>query len=445
MLPTTYQRPSSAPAPSAPDRPAPARDVWVDAVRAASLLVVVLGHWLLAVVGRGHDGALDIASLLSAAPEVHWLGLGLQVMGAFFFVGGSVSVTSWRRAAIGGRGAYGPWLRARAGRLVGPVLPLLGLWAVLPPVLGWLGLDARLATAAGLSALAPLWFLVVYLLVQALVPVIDVVTTRVGWPRAVAGLVVGSAVVDLLGRGLGLAWAGYGGYLTVWIVPVVLGVALADGRLGVREGRRLAFIGAAGVAALVGLAGYPLLMVGTLSDGGSNQNPPSLALAALILCHVGLLLMTRSWLTARLSRPRATRATAVAAAWSMPLFLWHMSAMSLAIGASLLSPLATAGLLGIEPLSLAWWVARPAWWAVLAVWTLPLLVGAQRWDALLAVGRPGSCGAGRALLGCAAAIVALAVGSAAIGTTPVALVMVGLLGAAAALLGALPVGTGRGR
>ncbi|CAN5279986.1 acyltransferase family protein [soil metagenome] len=428
------------------------RDVWMDAVRAASLLVVVLGHWLLAVVGPAPDGGdLQFRSLLSAAPEVHWLSLGLQVMGAFFLVGGAVSVTSWRRARAAAAdgadhdrrrdtavAAYGHWLRTRAGRLAGPVLPLMALWAALPPVLRLIGLDPRLSGDAASNALAPLWFLVVYLLVQALVPVIDHATARVGWLRATLALIAGSALVDFATRAGDVAWAGYGGYLVVWVVPVVLGVALADGRLGAREGRWLAAIGAGGVAVLVGLLDYPVLMVGTLPDGGSNQNPPSLALAALILCHVGLLLMTRDRLTRWLSRPRATRVTMLAAAWSMPVFLWHMTAMTLAIGATLVTPAATAGLVQITPLEPLWWLTRPLWWAVMLLWSAPLVLLAARHDRRPTLPPVALGSTSAALLGCLAAVTAIAVGSTMAGSTTVAVSMVALLAVAGGLLGSLP-------
>ncbi len=63
------------------------RDRYVDFLRAASITVVVLGHWLIAAAYL-QDGELRLDSLLELAPRTQWLTWAFQVMPVFFIVGG---------------------------------------------------------------------------------------------------------------------------------------------------------------------------------------------------------------------------------------------------------------------------------------------------------------------------------------------------------------------
>ena len=65
----------------------PQRNRYVDFLRAASICVVILGHWLL-VAPYLEDGQLVAADALSLIPWTRWLTWLLQVMPIFFLVGG---------------------------------------------------------------------------------------------------------------------------------------------------------------------------------------------------------------------------------------------------------------------------------------------------------------------------------------------------------------------
>ena len=104
------------------------RNRYVDFLRAASILVVVLGHWLMAAPQMVGDG-VAFNHLLSTTEWTHYLTWVLQVMPLFFLVGGYANAASWRSARLRGE-PYAAWLRARLRRLVLPVLPLLAVWAV---------------------------------------------------------------------------------------------------------------------------------------------------------------------------------------------------------------------------------------------------------------------------------------------------------------------------
>src|SRR5690625_7149505 len=112
---------------------------YADALRLGSLLVVVLGHWLLIVMIR-RNGALDGVSILHLEPWTEWGTWVAQVMPVFFFVGGYVNHRSLSRARARGE-VPADWIRRRARRLLRPVLPLVALWAVAVAVLAELGLE----------------------------------------------------------------------------------------------------------------------------------------------------------------------------------------------------------------------------------------------------------------------------------------------------------------
>ncbi len=74
----------------------------VDLLRGAAILVVVLGHWLMAAVYVDNGGDLHRSDLLGLALWTHPLTWVLQVMPVFFLVGGYANAISWRAASARG-------------------------------------------------------------------------------------------------------------------------------------------------------------------------------------------------------------------------------------------------------------------------------------------------------------------------------------------------------
>ena len=105
------------------------RNRYVDFLRAASITIVVLGHWLIAAPFV-EDGRLRLDDMLHIAPWSQWLTWVCQVMPLFFIVGGYSNGVSWDSACKAGR-SYSLWLAPRLKRLVGPVAPLVIVWSVL--------------------------------------------------------------------------------------------------------------------------------------------------------------------------------------------------------------------------------------------------------------------------------------------------------------------------
>jgi len=348
-------------------RTPPGRDRYLDLLRALAIAVVVVGHWLLAVVWV-EGGELQAEPLLSAAPASRWLTWVVQVMPVFFLVGGAVNVRSWRAARSRGDG-YGAWLRTRAARLLAPVVALLWAWVVAGPLLVAAGLDRAVVQFGGRNALLPLWFLAVYLGVVACVPGLLALHERWGL-RVPAGLALAAGVVDVAHHTLGVPLVGWANFLLVWSAPTVLGFCWADGLLERRAVRVLLPVaGAVALVVLVAGLGYPVSMVGVDGAARSNNSPPSLALVALGWVQAGAVLAARAPVTRWLQRPRVWAGVVALNLVAMTVYLWHQTVMVVAVAG-----LHAFGVgLSLPPLTVAWWATRPLWVTLLAVGLLPLV------------------------------------------------------------------------
>jgi Acyltransferase family len=306
------------------------RDRYADLLRLFSIGMVVLGHWVVALLTLYGAGPVSTSLPLMLSTWV-W-----QVMALFFFVGGFAHARALRH-----RPPADSFVRARLARLLPPVLVLLAVWTALALLMHATGLTTG-QFAAGLQLITvPLWFLGVYLVIVAAAPVMMRLHERFGlWPvlAALGGAVV---VVDALRMGAGLEPVGYANYLFVWLAVHQLGYGYADGVLQ-RGGRRLAALlavgGLAGATLLVfGTSAYPVLMVGLPGNDASNSAPPDLVLLAQSLFLVGTALLLRGAGNALVARPRAWFAVATGNSMIMTLFCWHLTACYLAQSVLLLA------------------------------------------------------------------------------------------------------------
>src|SRR5215211_3497017 len=342
----------------------PERDRFADLLRVASIVVVVAGHWLMAVVGwRG--GRVEAGNAIALAPGL-WLATWLlQVMPLFFFVGGLANLVSARRG-----GGWVAFIRGRAARLLRPTVAFLAVWTAAAAVLHLAGvLEAMLRPATRL-VVQPLWFLGLYLLVVALAPAMLRLHRRFGPAVAVwLGLAAGAA--DLAGRLPGLGRLADLNFLLVWLFAHQLGFLYADGTLTRWPRRAHAAMAAGGLAALAALTAsgaWPPSMVGLPGDRVSNMNPPSLCIVALTVWLVGLAMLVRDPLRRWLARPHPWTMVVTAGSALMTLFLWHLTALVLAV--PVLHPL---GLTQPLPGSPTWWALRPLWLLVPAALLVPLV------------------------------------------------------------------------
>lgn len=358
------------------------RNRYVDFLRAVSILVVVVGHWLMAAPRVTAEGA-SLGHMLDLAPWTRWLTWALQVMPTFFLVGGFANATSWESARAKGRG-YGEWLHARALRLVGPILPLLVVWAGLAVAARLGGVGLEMVRIGSQVALVPTWFLAVYLGVVLLVP-----WTRAAWRRwgfvSFAVPALAAAAVDWWGLFQGHSWLRWVNYACVWVAVHQLGYAWREGRLaGPRRGLVWAAGGLLVVAALVAPGAYPVSMVGVPGEEVSNTLPPTFALLAFAVMQIGLVLAVEAPVRRRLAGERIWAATVLVNARIMTLYLWHSTVLVLVIGA--LVALGGPGL-GLAPGSAAWWWARIPWVLLLGLLLWPFLAFFARFERTPA-GRP---------------------------------------------------------
>jgi hypothetical protein len=171
---------------------------------------------------------------------------------------------------------------------------------------------------------------------------------------------------------------GFLNYVFVWGTVHQLGYAWLDGRLdGIPRRLGSMLLGFVATVSLVWAGPYPVAMVGLDTAEVTNSYPPRVTLAFLGMFQVGLVLVMEGPLRRWLDRPRPWQFVVGINLQIMTLYLWHLTAMVLVIGLSLF----VGGFgLGIEPLSSAWWLTRPIWFAVLGAGTIALIAVFGRFE-----------------------------------------------------------------
>ncbi|TYT24865.1 acyltransferase [Luteimonas viscosa] len=364
----------------------PQRDPYPDALRACALLVVVFGHWI-ATLPRLEDGRLvDTDHLLATWDAAGLLTWVVQVVPLFVFVSAAVSSDGVARRVAGG-GQWN-WWAARALSLARPTVTYLAVLVALAAASLLSG--GRLLGVFDQSLTIHLWFLLMLLTVQALLPWCLRLDARFGL-GAVLGLVAVAAGLDLLRAGAsspddvrrlgalvdarpaGIAWLNM---LVVWLLPQQLGIAWKRGRFrGAGAGAGLLVLGA--VWLLLALAsGYPVAMVG-VALAGNNMLPPTLALVGVMWLQAGAVLLFEPLARRLLAGHAPARAIAVLGALGMPLYLWHKLAELPAawLGERLGLPI-DAGLPG-EP---GFWAGRAGWIALCLLMVAPVIALVLRFE-----------------------------------------------------------------
>ncbi|WP_433386371.1 acyltransferase family protein [Micromonospora sp. KLBMP9576] len=395
------------------------RQRYVDLLRALAICMVVLGHWAVAAIGEDATGRPTGRSALPELPWAYPLTWLAQVMPVFFLVGGyanTASLTARRAAGVDATA----WLLARGARLLRPTTALLLVIAGGAALASLAGVEATLVRTVAWFATIPLWFLAAYLIVVPLTPAMHALHRRFGLlvPLVLAALVVAGDV----GRALGPAGLALPNYVFGWLAVHQLGIAWRDADAGPHAARpappgtpdsappraaptpggaparRLPTSRRAGAAALLGglaatvllttVGPYPMSMLNVPGERLDNAAPPSLALLTLTTAQFGLILLLRAPAERWLRRPRPWQAVIAVNSVVLTVFLWHLTAVILLVGA-----LDAVGRLPTPPVGSAAWFAWRVPWVLMLVVVLAVLV-AVFGPVEARTGRSGSTGGG---------------------------------------------------
>jgi len=265
-----------------------------------------------------------------------------------------VHLLSWERARARGTG-IGSFVLRRIRALALPALFLSGVWIAIGAAVTF-AFRVDWMWRVVLLVLSPLWFLGVYLVLIALLPLAlwlhrryDVLTLI--WLGGAA------LVVDVVRFRYGIGWAGWLNMIIVW------GLAHQAGffydRIVILPRRYDVAVLWTGLFALFGLVYsgiYPGSMVGVPGDKWSNMAPPTFVIVALLVFQIGLVEVLRPAMERVLERPGWRRVNDFINRYALPLFLFHTTGMAIALGLSWW----LFGSLGTEiPPDLKWWLERP--------------------------------------------------------------------------------------
>lgn len=298
-------------------------------------------------------------------------------MPLFFLVGGYSNGVSWAANRRDG-GTYSAWYAGRLRRLIWPVLPLFLIWTLFALIATAFGVDREIVKLAAHLSLVPVWFLAVFLMVSAVVPLSHAAWRRFGL-GSIAALIAGAIAVDVARLSLGVQYIAFANFAFVWLAVHQLGYAWADGRIGRARAAGLIIVGLAALLGLVRFGPYPVAMIGVPGSELSNSMPPTLALLALGLAQTGLALLLEPAARRWLARVRVWAAVVLINGMIMTVYLWHLTAFVLVMIAAWL--LGGIGL-HVEPGSSAWWAARPVWFALYILALLPMIARFSRYENL---------------------------------------------------------------
>ena len=355
------------------------RDRYVDFLRVASLLGVIFGHFIMAVVLMDHAAqSFAFTNILEYATWTRGGTLLLQVMPVFFVVGGFAHATTLRSLRRKG-GGYADFVEARIGRLVRPALVFIGVWLVVGAVLDLLAGGTVFVQQVAQIAGQLLWFIGIYLLAAAFAPLTLKAHEKWGvW--ALVALVAAVVLVDVLRLAVGVPGVMWLNFAFVWLAVHQLGYFYADGvadRVGsLRLGAVMASAGAAALALLTWLGPYGVAMVSYNGEKLSNLAPPTVALMVFGFTQAGVLLMLRAPLTRWLQKPRPWKAVIVGGAVAMTAFLWHFTALIVIYAALWIARVDQRAL----PTELSWWVVKAALLIPFLLVVAALVMAFRRFD-----------------------------------------------------------------
>ncbi|MFZ4584176.1 MAG: acyltransferase family protein [Acidimicrobiia bacterium] len=327
------------------------RDRHIDGLRAFAIVVVVCWHVVFSVTHWSGAGRLTMPHAFERTPGFWVLTWFLQVMPLFFVVGGYAN-----RAAFSSNPHH--FLRRRVTRLLKPTAVFLGVWVAIDGLRALL-LPASLSVFSwGRVLFVPLWFVGVYLVVSALVPVTARLHDRFGgW--VLVGLGAAIAANDIAHFRFGIAWQAVPASLLVFLFAHQLGYFWRDGAL-TENRRRAAVLAGASAALLFALTSvHPFIRSMVSLPGFSHMLPTTACIAVLAVFQLAVAELLRPVLAPMWRLRRVWTGVVLVNGRAMTILVWHMTAWLLAFGVFAL----LGGSLLAQPTA-AWWWERPLWIAL---------------------------------------------------------------------------------
>lgn len=351
-------------------RTKPPRDKYVDFLRAFSLVIVVIWHWMftLLTINATTISPNNPIGFTKGMWAITWV---FQVMPVFFFVGGYGHRLAFDNYV---KGTSRKFLRRRTKRLLVPALGIIAMWVIIGFIFQQV-YDAAWTWSAVILALSPLWFLVVYLVLVMIAPL--AIRAHWRWGELVIVWLIGiAAILDVL-RFIHLqGWAAWVNFLVIWGLAHQFGF-FYDRLIAApaRTGWMFLWGGLFSLIALTNMGFYPRSVVGVPGERFSNMGPPTLAIVALTLLQIGIVLIVRPWVMNKLETSKGWKGLF---GWvnenSLPLYLFQTTGMAIALG---LMYVLFNYLPPSEPTT-EWWLTRPFWLFASALFTYPFMRGLAR-------------------------------------------------------------------
>ena len=340
------------------------RNRYADLLRVLAIGGVIYGHWLLVSFTYTH-GRLRGVDALRYVFWGRWVTWVFQVLPVFFLVGGYVNAQSWSAHQAAGE-TWTQWTRDRVLRLLWPTAVYVIIAVLGVTIARAAGVPAAEVGQAGWLVALHLWFLPIYIALIALSRVMLAAHRR--WGLAVpAVMAVAAALVNLIVADAHLRVIGHLNYLLVWGSIHQWGFAWQDQSLTSSRWRPWA-LAAGGGAILAGLLAARAFSPDMVGSG--NTNPPSIALLAFAALQCGLVLVAEPPVSGWLATGRRWHRVRQLNAQVMNAYLWHF-VPAIVIGVAFYPT-------GILPQpavgSLEWFELRLAWFALLTMVLVPLVI-----------------------------------------------------------------------
>jgi hypothetical protein len=338
------------------DQTSSSRDRYVDFLRAFSISVVVIGHWLSTLVSWNNNKLIvkNVVGLIPGLWVTTWI---LQVMPIFFFIGGFSNFVTYKSFQRRGE-PVSSFFRNRTLRLVKPTFIFI-LVSVLFFALLYLFRRIELEQIVGsLLIFGPLWFLFVYFIVILLTPIMLKLHEEYKfWVPAT--LITLTLLVDLFRFWMNVPAVSFANFAFVWILIHQLGFFYADETF-LKAPRWLHYVFTFGSLAvlilLTNIGIYPKSMVGTGFEKVSNMTPPTICILVLTFWLIGAAMLLRNRISRWLSQPRPWMAIILINSMIMTIYLWHPAAY-----AAFFFLVSRFKFGRASPGSLTWWLERPLW------------------------------------------------------------------------------------